>query len=162
MTTIQTLYASGGDCSLHTLQIVNADLPNGQLLFAQAFDDLTATLETGEAVTFSACGMALSLPARNGDASQELQFGLGNVSGEALSQILAIIEGGKHTTVTYRVYHPDDLSAPAEPPIVLTGVGCKITPTQAGFRASFYDLLNKAWPRRRHTPAATPGLRYST
>lgn len=162
MSTIQTLYASGGDCPLHTLQIINSDLPVGQLLFAQSFDDVIATLETGLTVTFSACGMALSLPSKNGDLSQELQFGVDNVSGEALGHILAISEGGKPTTVVYRVYHPADLTSPAEPPVVMTGVGCKITPTQAGFRASFYDLLNKAWPRRRHTPAMTPGLRFST
>ena len=162
MTTIQTLYASGGACPIHTLQIINTALPDGFLAFVQGFDDLTATTEAAQVITFAASGIGISLPERNGKALQDLQFQLDNVSGEALGHIRAIIEAGTPTTVIYRVYHPDDLSAPAEPPLILTGTGCKVTPTAAGFRASFHDLLNKSWPRRRHTPETTPGLRYST
>jgi len=115
MTILNRLYASSGEeVIIETLQI---NIGDDVLYLCDGYDDITATTETGEVLTFTASAIAVALPARNSDGTQDLQFAVSNIDGEAstghyegFSIILMAL------TITYRKYTSDDLSLPAEPP----------------------------------------------
>lgn len=159
---LQTVYASApvDQVVIHTLELKHAAFNAGAIRLCQGFDDVAATLEDASSVTFNPSGFGVSLPSRAVKGRQDLQFQLDNVSGEALQQIDAAIEAGGAIQVIYRAYLASDLSAPAQPPVVMTAVSVKATPQSVNVVASFHDLVNKAWPRRFYTPDFAPGLKY--
>ncbi|MCL1123607.1 DUF1833 family protein [Shewanella surugensis] len=159
---LQTLYASAptNDFPIHTLELSHNAFNDGVIRLCQGFDDIEAKLETGEQVGFMASGFAVSLPKRSLRGQQDLQFQLDNVSGEAAQQVDAALDAGGKITVTYRVYLASNLSEPAQAPVVMTAKTVKITISSVVVVASFHDLVNKAWPRRRYTTAFAPGLKY--
>lgn len=163
--TLQQLYASAGGLIHHTLEIKHnafavANQPTGRILFCQGFDDITATTEESESLTFRASGFGVSLPKRTLKGRQDLQFQIDNVTGEALQAIKAANEAGGKIEVIYRVFTDTDLSTPAAAPYKMTAVSVKATSTSIQVVASFNDLVNRAWPRRRYTPEFSPGLKY--
>jgi len=159
---LQTVYASAplNQVIIHTLELAHPAFDNGAIRLCQGFDDVTATLEDASTVTFTASGFGVSLPSRAVKGRQDLQFQLDNVTGEALRQVKAAQEAGGEIGVTYRVYLASDLSAPAQPPTVMTAVSVDATALSIKVVASFHDLVNKAWPRRFYTPDFAPGLKY--
>ena len=65
MTAINRLYASSGsEVIIGTLQI---DIGGQTHYLCEGYEDITAVTERGETVTFIACAIVLSLPARNED-----------------------------------------------------------------------------------------------
>ncbi|MCL1126437.1 DUF1833 family protein [Shewanella surugensis] len=160
---LQTLYASApvDEIPIHTLELKNSAFDGGTIRLCQGFDNVTAKIEdVSERVTFTASGFGISLPQRAMKGQQDLQFQLDNVSGEAAQQVDAAVESGEKVKVTYRVYVASNLSEPAQPPIVMTATSVKINISSVIVVASFNDLVNKAWPRRRYTPLFAPGLKY--
>ena len=159
---LQTVYASApvDQVIIHTLELKHAAFDSGAIRLCQGFDDLTATLEDASTVTFTASGFGVSLPSRAVKGRQDLQFQLDNVTGEALQQIRAAKEAGGAVQVIYRVYLASDLSAPAQPPTVMTAVSVKANPKSVSVVASFHDLVNKSWPTLFYTPDFAPGLKY--
>ncbi|MCA2441739.1 MULTISPECIES: DUF1833 family protein, partial [Vibrio] len=87
-------------------------------------------------------------------------FQIDNVTGEARRFIDKAMEDGSKVTITYRFYLYPNISAPAEPPLTLTAVSEKDNIQTVSVVASFHDLVNRAWPKRRYTPAITKGLKY--
>ncbi|MCA2441742.1 MULTISPECIES: DUF1833 family protein, partial [Vibrio] len=87
-------------------------------------------------------------------------FQIDNVTGEARRFIDKAMEDGSKVTITYRFYLYPHVSAPAEPPLTLTAVSEKDNIQTVGVVASFHDLVNRAWPKRRYTPTITKGLKY--
>jgi hypothetical protein len=164
---LQTLYASApaDDLIHHTLELINPDfnveghIP-GSVRLGQGFDDITAGLEDASIVTFKQSGFGVSLPQKSIKGRQDLSFTIDNVTGEVLKAIEAAIEGGEKITVIYRAYAGSDLSAPGQPPIVMTATAIKADFSSVSISASFHDLVNKAWPFRRYTPTFAPGLKY--
>ena len=164
---LQTLYASApvDDLIIHTLDIKNPafNVPDhlvGTIRLVQGFDDVTATLEDATSATFKASGFGVSLPQKSIKGRQDLNFVIDNVTGEALKAIDDAVEAGGKIIVIYRAYAGSDLSAPGQPPIVMTATAIKADFSSISISASFHDLVNKAWPHRRYTASFSPGLKY--
>ncbi|OZT31932.1 ArsR family transcriptional regulator, partial [Salmonella enterica subsp. enterica serovar Heidelberg] len=68
MTILNRLYASSGEeVIIETLQI---NISSEVYYLCKGFDDITATTENGDAVTFNAAAIDIALPARNSDGTQ--------------------------------------------------------------------------------------------
>jgi len=163
--TLQQLYASAGGLIHHTLELKNPSFvvenhPAGRILFCQGFDDISANLEDGEAVTFRASGFGVSLPKRTMKGKQDLQFQLDNVTGEALLAIRAAEASGEKIEVIYRVYSESDLTSPGEAPYKMVATSAKVNKNSVQIVAGFSDFVNRAWPRERYTPDFAPGLKH--
>lgn len=98
--------------------------------------------------------------ARNSDGTQDLQFAVSNINGEASTSVRSALENLRGATVTYRQYTSDDLAAPADRPYTLTVKNGYWTATQAQIIAGYMNVLDTAWPRYRYTLPFYPGLRY--
>lgn len=158
MSILKRLYASAGQEIIHeTLEI-----SDGVTTFwlTKGWDDITATLETGQTVTFTACGMDVALPARNADGTQDLKFALCNIAGDVSAFLRDMLAGGRKAHILYRSFVSSDLGAPAEPPHWFEVKGGQWTATQADITAGYFNLLETAWPRRIYNLNDFPGLRY--
>ncbi|HBQ1465059.1 TPA: DUF1833 family protein, partial [Klebsiella pneumoniae] len=114
MTQIKRLYASSGpEVIIETLQItIGSDVH----YLCQGYDNITATTENGDTVTFSACAIDIALPARNADGTQDLKFALCNIDGVVSTAIRNALANRLPASLTYRRYISTDLAAPAEVP----------------------------------------------
>lgn len=157
---LETAYASATDYVIHTLELKHPSFQGGAIRLCQGYDDLEATLETAETVTFVASGFGVSLPQRSIRGRQDLNFQLDNLTGEAIQQIDAANEAGGLIEVIYRPFVGADLSQPGNPPVKMVATFAQVTSSSVVVTASFHDLVNKAWPRRRYTPTFAPGLKY--
>lgn len=159
---LSRLYASSpvDDYIIYALELRHLSFDGGAIRLCQGFDDVVVVLENAESATFLASGFEVSLPKRAMRGKQDLQFQLDNVSGEAVLALDAAIEMGGPIQVILRTYTASDLSAPAQPPVVMTAVAVKVNIRSVVVVASFHDLVNKAWPVRRYTPSFAPGLKY--
>jgi len=158
MTILNRLYASGGtEIEIPTLQITDGVVTH---YLTDGWDDVVATLETGETVTFIACGMALALPARNGDGTQDLKFALCNITGEISEYIQTVLREKRQCRLAYRSFLDTDVTAPTEQPVWLDVKDGQWTATQVDVVAGYFDLLKTAWPREIWTLQKFPGNRY--
>lgn len=158
---LERVYASApaGELALHTVEISNPDFA-APYRFVQGYQDLEATLETAEVVTFTASGIGLSLPQRGVRGREDFLFQLDNITGDAMGAIRTAKDSGEVTQVIYRAFISTDLSGPELGPVVFLATSVKATIRSVQVAASFRDFVNKAWPRRRYTTTLTPGLRY--
>lgn len=158
MTILDRLYASSGsEVIIETLQI---NIGSTVHFFCKGYEDITATVENGDVLTFSAAGIDIALPARNSDGTQDLQFAISNIDGEvsaAIRNALANLDAG---SLTYRQYVSTDLSAPATVPYTLAIKSGSWTALQAQITAGYMNVLDTAWPRFRYMLNEFPGLRY--
>lgn len=155
---LNRLYASGGsEILFNTLQIT----VGGQTYcLVENFEDITAVTETGVTMTFQAAAMAVALPARNNDGTQDLQFVISNIDGivsTAIRNALANLDSG---TLIMRQYISTDLSFPSAPPLVFQIKDGYWKATEVQIKAGFLNILDTAWPRYRYTLPVFPGLRY--
>jgi len=158
MTILNRLYASSGsEVIIETLQLAVGETT---YWLTRGWDDITATLENGAQATFTACGIDLSLPAKNADGTQDLKFAICNIDGTVSNTIRNALGNQEIGTLTYRHYVSTDLSAPASPPFTLTIKSGYWTSTEVQLTAAYMNLLDTAWPRRRFTLVDHPGLRY--
>lgn len=158
MSILKRLYASNGPERIHEVLEVTDGITTFWL--TKGWDDLGVTLETGEQVTCTPCGMDVALPARNDDGTQDLAFALSNVDGEASRLVREAIDAGRNMRLVYRAYTSNDLGAPAHAPYRFRIKSGTVTATQVSFMAGYFDLLDTAWPRNRYTLNRYPGLRY--
>jgi hypothetical protein len=160
MNLLETVYASApsDQVIVHTLEISHPAIDT--VYVCGGFDDIRATTEGGTEVDFIAGAIDVSLPARDSTGQQHLMFAIDNVMGTVQQTIDAIINAGGQATLTYRQYLHSDLSQPADPPLVMTIVSGSLKGGTAQIRASYYDILNTAWPRKRYTNEFAPGLKY--
>ncbi len=158
MSILERLYASGGrEVELETLAIqVGAQT----FYLTKGWDDITAKLETGETVTFTACGMDIAKPARNADGVQDLRFAISNISGVVSNQIRAALAAKVEMVATFRLYLSTDLLAPAQRPFSVVIKGGQWTATEVQITAGFMNVLDTEWPRHRYVLSKHPGLRY--
>ena len=158
MTVLNRLYASSGsEVIIETLQIA---VGGATYWLTRGWDDVTATLENGVSATFTACGIDLSLPARNADGTQDLKFAISNIDGKVSNAIRDALGNQEIGTLTYRHYLSTDLTAPASPPFTLTIKSGYWTSIEVQITAGYMNVLDTAWPRRRYTLPDHPGLRY--
>jgi len=158
MSILERLYASGGSEVEHeTLAITVGDQTH---YLTKGWEDITAVLETGQAVTFKACGMDVAKPARNADGVQDLRFALSNIDGAVSTEIRAALASRLEILVTLRVYLSNDLLAPVKKPLSMVVKGGQWSATEVQITAGFMNILDTAWPRDRFNLKKHPGLRY--
>lgn len=159
MTILNRLYASSGsEAIIQTLQIKVGDTVH---YICNGYEDIIATTEGGQTVTFIAGGIEISLPARNSDGTQDLKFVVGNIDGEVSTLIIDALDDLSESSLTYRNYVSDDLFAPASPPYTLKLKPGYWTAIYAQLTAGYLNVLDTAWPRNRYTLPFFPGLRYT-
>ncbi|EMC2649412.1 TPA: DUF1833 family protein [Klebsiella pneumoniae] len=158
MTILNRLYASSGsEVIIETLQItVGLDVH----YLCQGYEDITATTESGNTVTFTACAIGIALPARNADGTQDLKFALCNVDGVVSTTIRNALANRLSASLTYRSFISTDLAAPAAVPYTLKIKSGYWTATEVQITAGYMNVLDMAWPRFRYTLPVFPGLRY--
>lgn len=161
MNPLNEYYCSGNaqQVQVQTLEITSAGWAE-PILLCQGFEDMTCVTEDSQVLTFKASGMDIALPKSEGSARQELQFGLDNVSRQAQVLLSQAIDAQTEVTLTRRMYLWPNLSAPAEPPSVMTVLGAAFDSTAAQVKAGLLDLLNTRWPRVNYNLSNAPGLRY--
>lgn len=158
MTLLQRVYASAptGSVIVRTLDIrVTGQDP---VFLCDGFNPVTAALETDEVVTFEPGNLVINLPRKDDSGQQSLRFGLWNVTSQAQDIINAALEDGGQVPVIYREYLLDDLGSPAAAPLPFVMVGGEFQGIELHIEASYYDILNTAWPRERYTSLNAPGL----
>ena len=158
MTRLNRLYdSSGPEVIIETLQItVGSDV----YYLCQGYEDITATTESGDTVTFTACAIDIALPARNADGTQDLKFALCNVDGVVSTTIRNAMANRLPASLTYRSFISTDLAGPAAVPYTLKIKSGYWTATEVQITAGYMNVLDMAWPRYRYTLPVFPGLRY--
>lgn len=160
MTILNRLYASSGpEVLIGTLQVI---IGNKSHYLCEGFEDIQARTEEGSEVHFKACAIEFSLPARNGDGTQDLKFVLCNIDGIVSNEIRAALKTLSTARIIFRKYISTDLTAPAEPPYTMPVKGGSWTPVTVSITAGFRNVLDYAWPRYRYTLPDFPGLRHIT
>jgi hypothetical protein len=124
------------------------------------FEDITATTETGQIVTFIGANIDIALAAKNNKGNQTLAFAVDNTTGEASRLIDQAIESNSRVTAIYRTYLSGNLLAPAEKPYVLTLLSGEIQGQEAQLQTGFFNMIGVAWPRELYTINYVPALRY--
>lgn len=158
MTILNRLYASSGpEVIIETLQINIGDAVH---YLCKGYEDITATTENGDTVTFIACPMDIALPARNADGTQDLKFALCNIDGVVSTAIRKAINDRNAASLAYRSFISTDLTAPAAVPYTLAIKSGYWTATEVQITAGYMNVLDTAWPRYRYTLPSFPGLRY--
>lgn len=155
---LNRLYASGGsEILFNTLQIT---VGGQNYWLVENFEDITAVTEAGATVTFQAAAMAVALPARNKDGTQDLQFAISNIDGIVSNAIRNALANLNNGTLIMRQYISTDLSLPSAPPLVFHIKDGYWKATEVQITAGFLNILKTAWPRYRYTLPNFPGLRY--
>lgn len=157
---LKTLYASGGDEIRVACLSFRCDAWNDDVHLCQGFENLYASLETGQGVLFSASDFAAQLAKKAADGQQSLLFAINPQASDALPRVDLAMESAAIVYVDYREFLASDLSAPARPVDTMTVVSYSYQGDQLSFTASFHDLVNTKWPRLRYTTKLTPGLKY--
>lgn len=174
MTALDRLYTSGGDEIIYdTLEI---DDGQSHWYLVKGYDDLVFSEfqqvdnpdgSGSRAIVerrFRAANIDVALPARNIDGSQDLNFAISNIDGQASSIIRDALEAGRKIHVTYRCYLGSSLAdtypQPAETPTRMVVKQATWTATDVQLTAGYMNLLDTQYPRRRYTLNFAPGLRY--
>ena len=157
---LQVVYASApaNQVIIHTLEFKNVDSETVRI--CADYVDHELTLETSEVVTFESSQFDHQLPSKDTGGNQSLAFVLPNVDGAVQRWIDDALQGEEQVIVTYRAYLASDPSTPAEPPVVMTLVGASFAGAVVQLKASYFDLLNTAWPRLRYTSDFSPAIKY--
>ncbi|WP_241603227.1 DUF1833 family protein [Rosenbergiella nectarea] len=158
MTILNRLYASSGpEVLIDTLQI---NVGSNVFYLCKGYEDITATTEHGELVTYIACGIDVALPARNSDGTQDLKFAISNAEGIVSTAIKSALNALNRATVTYRQYISTSLTAPSSTPYTMAIKSGQWNSLQVQITAGYMNWLDTAWPRYRYTLPSHPGLRY--
>ncbi|MGL4936765.1 DUF1833 family protein [Shewanella sp.] len=107
-----------GEIALDTVEIYHPMLSK-RFYFVRDIVPLTATLETGETVTFAPTAMSATRPSNSSDMDQNASFSFSdpdNLLDDELDRIP--LDDSTYPTFTFRPYLLSDLSAPANRPVV--------------------------------------------
>lgn len=153
----------GGDAPLFALLIESEGCE--PLAIAQGYKDVWLKDANGEARLFTASGMTIELPERKAGSAAALNFGVADVSGEAMARCEQLRDSAHPVYVTcleYASHGGKDAESAPEPVwhLRLFGTSAAITPKGATFSAGWHDTLNAKYPYRRYTAAEFPGLKY--
>lgn len=159
MTILKTVYASAPVDSLviQAIQIrVRGEVVHRVCL---GFEDLYLGVD-GVMRLFTAGALSIALPARNASGQQTLRFGASGVTGEAQRAIDEALENKDIVLLEYYEFLDQDRTAPAKRPYIMDIVGGGFEGVDVTLEASYFDLLNHAWPRERYTQQTAPGVQY--
>lgn len=152
---LQTVYASAPTDKVifPTLEISSEGMES--MRFVHGFEDMTLGGQL-----YEACQISIALPEKNTTGNQTLRFGVGLVDSRADKAVDAALENGRIVFLTYREFLNSDISAPARAPITMEVVGGEFSEGVLQVEASYFDMLNFAWPRQRYTAENAPGVKY--
>lgn len=159
MTILRTVYASApaGSLIIPAIRI----LVNGVVVHrvCLGYEDLYLGVD-GVMELFTAGALSIALPAKNASGQQTLRFGASGVTGEAQRTVDSALENNEIVQLEYYEFLDSDRTAPARRPYVMDIIGGGFEGVDATFEASYFDLLNHAWPRERYTQESAPGVQY--
>lgn len=155
MTILSVVYASApaAEVIIPTLDISS---PGQTIRTCAGYNDVT----TGDAGTFTASGLDVSLPKRDASGQQNLNFAIENVTGQAQRFIDDALSNGHEITAIFREYLASGLSEPAGPALSMIVTGASMQGSTMQVTASYQDIIGQAWPRERYNATDHPGLRY--
>lgn len=159
MTILNVFYSSDFRVApINTLELTADELT--PIALCDGFYDRTLRTEDGRNVLFQATGMDVSVPNRNNSGTQRLGFAIDNIYGDAQDFIQQALDNQFKIQVVYRLYLSDNLSAPAETPLIFDLVSADLTSRSVQVEAGLLDLLNSTWPRQRYNAQFSPGITY--
>lgn len=124
------------------------------------WDEMVVGLGNGTTAVCMPCGMELAIPARNDDGTQDLNFALSNVDGQASGFIRAAIKDGREMHLELFTFTSNDLGAPATAPSRFKIKGGQCTATQVSVTAGYFNLLDTNFLRNTYNLVKFPGIRY--
>lgn len=155
---LQTVYASA-PTDVVIIPTLEIQAPGETIRLVHAYEDQQLKVD-GVMQTFESCSIQIALPAKDTSGNQTLTFGLGLVDGRAQRIIMDAIDTGQPSYLVYREYLSTDTSAPARTPIRMVISGGQFSGAMVQIEASYFDMLNTAWPRERYTVESAPGVKY--
>ena len=158
MSILTRLYASFGPEIIHPVLKVTDGITTYYL--TNGWDELVVGLGNGSIVSCTPCGMELAIPARNDDGTQDLNFSLSNVDGQASGFIRAAIKDGREMRLEVLTYTSNDLGAPATAPSHFKIKSGQCTAMQVSITAGYFNLLDTNCLRNTYNLIKFPGLRY--
>jgi hypothetical protein len=155
---------------LHTLEIRHPDFidDDGHSIAVRVVRDhrdltarleMSASLNAGEMVTFTAMGFDLDLPPVDTAPVPEIAITLDNVSRQIVKHLDAAVQSQEMITVTYRPYLSNDLSGPQmDPPLSLVLTEVNTNTMRVTGKARMLDVGNKAFPSLLYKASNYSGL----
>lgn len=160
MTILERLFASSGTEVIIPTFEITCDAWSEPILLCNGYEDQTCITEDARTLTFVASGIQAALPKRDTSGTQSLRFAIDNVTGQAQSLIDQALEAEEIIRMTFRHYVSSDLTAPAENPLKFVIREGSMEGSVLQINATFFDMINVAWPRNFYTPEFAPGLKY--
>lgn len=146
---LKTLYASSGtDVILETLEINHSSFTSPFYL-VRDWQDLTATLEGGQSVTFQKYSFNLVPESKDGSGTSSLRLSIDNVNRDVVDKLeTAIVSAGNvPLTVYYRLYLSSDTTGPQNnPPVLFYLTDIQVTLDKLVATAEIPGLINRSFP----------------
>lgn len=143
---------------LHTLEISHPSIAE-TIYLVQNNEDLLLRLETGAWVTFEAAAFELVLPEKSDEGIQEINIKIANIDRRVSDFLNQASNFVTKVVCKYRPYLSNDLSIPQmNPPLMLTLNDVSVTTYDVTARASFADLVNRAFPKELYSRTVFPSL----
>lgn len=159
MTILKTVYASAPDDELILITLELRLSADHVLRVVQGFENQMLGVD-GVYHEFTAAAISVALPSSNTSGQQSLRFSIGGINNIVQRYVDEALENKTPITLIYREYLESDKSAPARQPYVMVMSGIQLEGDEAQFEASYWDILNYAWPRQRYTEETAPGIKY--
>lgn len=159
MTILKTVYASAPEDELILITLEIRLSPTDVVRVVQGFENHMLGVD-GVYQGFTAAAISVALPSSNTSGQQSLRFSIGGINSLIQRHVDAALESSTPITLIYREYLESDKSAPARQPYAMTISGIQLEGDEAQIEASYWDILNYAWPRQRYTEETAPGIKY--
>lgn len=159
-TVLKIVYASAptDEMLIVTVEIQIAGLE--PIRVAHGFKDRMLGVN-GEMVFFEQGALTIARPSKNATSgNQKLTFGVSDMTGRVQRYVDQALASGVPAKLIFREYLESDISEPASRPYVMDISGGQFEGGVVQIEASYYDLLNAAWPRERYNQINAPGIRY--
>lgn len=142
---------------LITLQLDHASFPEPVRL-VDDHDDLTATIETGETVTFNRFAFEAVEPEVNHAGEPELVVTVDGASAEIAEAFNALADSPNEIKVILRAWRSDQLTVPGRRLLAGEVRHVRIDTDRVRLRIGFGDVSNLPFPAALYTAARFPGL----
>src|SRR5699024_7480087 len=159
MTILKTVYASAPDDELILITLEIRLSPTDVVRVVQGFENHMLGVD-GVYQEFTAAAISVALPSSNTSGQQSLRFSIRGINSLIQRHMDAALESGAPITLTDREHLESDKSARARQPYIMTVSGIQLEVDEAQFEASYWDILNYAWPRQRYTEETAPVIKY--
>ena len=152
-------YAPSDRAIIYTYELLHPSFTE-RICIVNDYENITATLETGEVVEFIACPVQIVPPSESdGSEAPSISVAIDGVSAIVAAQLDAAAKMHERITLIERQYVSDDLSAPCYlPPLSLTLKTVAVNATRVTASASFTDPVNRGFPSKDYLIGEYPGL----